>query len=41
MWIAVDRSLGGDGHAFCRETFREASTRMQDVYARTDRLRAA
>ena len=23
------------------ETFREASTRMQDVYARTDRLRAA
>jgi len=29
----VTRSLG--------ETFREASTRMQDVYARSDRLRAA
>ena len=31
--IDVTRSLG--------ETFREASSRMQDVYARSDRLRAA
>lgn len=30
-----------DTHRTLGETFREASTRMQDVYARTDRLRAA
>jgi hypothetical protein len=31
----------GDTSRTLAETFREASTRMQDVYARTDRLRAA
>ena len=31
----------GDASRTLGETFREASTRMQDVYARSDRLRAA
>jgi hypothetical protein len=31
----------GDAARTLGETFRDASTRMQDVYARTDRLRAA